>query len=268
MHMATTAGWTEERSFSIGKILSNSFGVMGDNPVAIFGIALLFGALPQQLYTYLVNPAMLAANPNNAVPGFVLTIGSSIVFLVFGMLVQGAIVRATAAYADGTRATFGESIGTGLSAAVPLIGLTILLILGLMLGFVLLVIPGIMFYIMWSVAAPALVVEKTGVFAAFGRSRFLTKGARWKIFGLQILLLVVFMLLSSVVGVFLVMGGGLQSFAASMGSGQLPLTYMIATMVSGTLMTAFWSTTQASLYIALRAWKEGPQAEALASVFA
>lgn len=266
--MATTAGWTEERSFSIGKILSNSFGVMGDNPVAVFGIALLFGALPQQLYTYLVNPAMLAANPANAVPGIVLTMGSSVVFLVFGMLVQGAIVRATAAYADGNRATFGESVGTGLSAALPLIGLTILLILGLSLGFLFLVIPGIMLYIMWSVAAPALVVEKTGVFAAFGRSRFLTKGARWKIFGLSLLLIVIFMLLSSIVGVLMVMGGGMQNLAASIQGGRLPILYTIVSMVSGTLMTAFWSTTQASLYIALREWKEGPQAEALASVFA
>lgn len=266
--MATTAGWTEERSFSIGKTLSRAFGVMGDNPIAVFGIALLFGALPQQVYTYFVNPAMLAANPNNAVPGAVLTMGSSVVFLVFGMLVQGAIVRATAAYAEGARATFGECVGTGLSAALPLIGLTILLILGLMVGFVLLVIPGMILYIMWSVAAPALVVEKTGVFAAFGRSRFLTKGARWKIFGLQILLVVVFMLLSSVVGVMMVAGGGLQSLAAQMEGGQMPTGYMIAAVVSSTLMTAFWSTAQTSLYISLRDWKEGPQAETLANVFA
>ncbi|AUW58211.1 hypothetical protein C1T17_08930 [Sphingobium sp. SCG-1] len=266
--MATTAGWTEERSFSIGKILRRAFGVMGDNPVPVFGIAFFFGALPQQLYTYLVNPAMLAANPNNAVPGIILSIGSSVVFLMFGMLVQGAIVRATAAYANGSRATFGESVGTGLSMALPLIGLTILLILGLMLGFILLVIPGIMLYIMWSVAAPALVVEETGVFAAFGRSRFLTKGARWKIFGLQILLVVVFMLLSSVVGVMMVASGGLQNLAAQMADGQLPVSYIIAAVISGTLMTAFWSATQTSLYISLREWKEGPQAEALANVFA
>ncbi|MGK2910267.1 MAG: hypothetical protein ACSLE1_10795 [Sphingobium sp.] len=265
--MATT-GWTEERTFSIGKILTRAFGVMGDNPIAVFGIALLFGALPQQIYAYLINPAMLAADPANAASSVVLTIGSSIVFLVFGMLVQGAIVRATAAYAEGSRATFAECVGTGLSAALPLIGLTILLILGLMFGFILFVIPGIILYIMWSVAAPALVVEKTGVFAAFGRSRFLTKGARWKIFGLQILLVVVFTLLSSLVGVMMVASGGLQSLAAQLEGGRMPAGYIIAAVASSTLMTAFWSTTQTSLYIGLREWKEGPQAETLANVFA
>jgi uncharacterized membrane protein len=266
--MATTADWTEEQSFSIGKILGRAFGVMGDNPVAVFGIAFLFGALPQQLYTYFVNPAMLAANPGNAVPGIILSIGSSVVFLVFGMLVQGALVRATAAYAEGARATFGESVETGLSMALPLIGMTILLILGLMLGFTLLVIPGVILYIMWSVAAPALVVEETGVFAAFGRSRFLTKGARWKIFGLQLLLVVIFILLSSLVGVLMIASGGMQAIASQIAGGRLPLAYTIITAVSGTLMTAFWSTMQTSLYIALREWKEGPQVETLANVFA
>jgi hypothetical protein len=34
---------------SLGRIFSRAFGVMGHNPLVVFGIAFLFGALPKLL---------------------------------------------------------------------------------------------------------------------------------------------------------------------------------------------------------------------------
>ncbi len=267
--MATQTGdWQEESRVSIGRIFSRAFGVMGNNPVAIFGIAFLFGALPQTLYGYFLQPDLIASASGNTLATMVISLGAYVLFLIFGMLAQGAVVRATTAYAAGGRASFGQSITTGLSMAVPLIGLSIVLVLALILGFALLVIPGIILYIMWSVAAPALVTEQSGVFTALGRSRFLTKGARWKIFGLQIVLLVIFWLLSAVVGVAMLAGGGVQGMAQGFVTGQVSAGFLLLSAITSTLTTAFWGTVQTSLYITLRNWKEGPQAEALADVFA
>lgn len=264
--MATQAAWTEERSLSIGTVLSRTFGTLGDNPLATFGIAFLFGALPQLLYSYFVGATLTAANGSAALGTVAVSIASFVVFMLLSMLVQGAMVRATIAHAEEQRASLAQCISTGLSVAVPLIGLSILMMLGLMAGFLLLFVPGVILYLMWSVAVPALVAEEQGVFAAFGRSRALTKGARWKIFGLQLLLIVLIFVFSAVFGA-LVLAGGMATSAAGGAVSMSPL-FLILSAVSNTLLIAFWSTAQANLYIGLREWKDGPQAGKLAEIFA
>ena len=53
-----------------------------------------------------------------------------------------------------------------------------------------------------------------------------------------------------------------------MASGQVPIGYTLFSLVFTTILAAIWGTIQTSLYISLRNWKEGPQTEALAEVFA
>ena len=48
-------------------------------------------------------------------------------------------------------------------------------------------VPGLMMAVAWIVAAPALVVERTGVFGAFSRSAQLTRGRRWVLFALGVI---------------------------------------------------------------------------------
>jgi hypothetical protein len=247
---------------------------MGSNPLATFGIAFLFGALPQQLYASFFQAAVQASLiASTGTFGSVLatvlaSIGAIVISLACSMLVQGALVRTTMAYAEGQQASIGQSIATGVSMILPLLALTVLMVLGLVVGFTLLIVPGIILAIMWSVAVPALVAERTGVFAAFARSRFLTKGQRWKIFGLLLLLAVISWIISGIVGVIMVTSGGMTALAAQMASGQVPIGYIIFSLVLTTLISAIWGTVQTSLYISLRNWKEGPQTEALAEVFA
>jgi len=50
--------------------------------------------------------------------------------------------------------------------------------------------PGLIVFTMWFVATPACVVERLGPFRSMGRSRQLTKGHRWKIFGTIVLIFV------------------------------------------------------------------------------
>jgi uncharacterized membrane protein len=99
----------------------------------------------------------------------------------------------------------------GLVVVLPLIGLGILHSLAVAVGFMLLIVPGVMLYMMWSVAAPALVAERNSVFAAFGRSRFLTRGARWKIFALQLVIIVIYGMVSSSLGVMLIAVNGIEA---------------------------------------------------------
>ena len=102
---------------------------------------------------------------------------------------------------------------------------------------------------------------------AFGRSRPLTKGGRWKIFGLFVLLLVLIWIFYAVFGAIILAGGMLGSLRTAGGFTPSP-TYLALSGITSTLTLAFWGTTQASLYIALRNWKDGPQGSNLADLFA
>jgi hypothetical protein len=58
----------------------------------------------------------------------------------------------------------------------PLVAVSILLGIGVGIGFVLPIIPGLMLLVIWSVVAPVTVLERVGVLAAFGRSGELVRG--------------------------------------------------------------------------------------------
>lgn len=266
MGMATQAMADEGPSFSVGTVLGRAFGTLGSNPIATFGIAFLFGAVPQSLYSYFIGSSLAAADRASSIAVIAVSIASFAIYMLLSMLVQGALVRATLAHTQGEKASFAQCIGTGLSMAVPLIGLTLLLVLAVMAGMLLLLVPGVILFIMWSVAAPALVAEESGVFAALSRSRYLTKGARWRILGMQILVWVLIWLVSGVLGIIMVTGGMLPT--VSNGAMQLSPSYLALSAVSNTIIIAFWSTVQASLYTSLRNWKDGPQSQDLANIFA
>jgi hypothetical protein len=259
----------EDRGMSIGRVFQRAFSAIGFNPVVILGLALVVGALPGLLMSYLLAQIGLGtpgASSNGGInpSGFMGAVFlSSIIGLIVASIVQAALTRATVSASEGVRSTFGESLGTGLRVVLPLIGLTILFSLGIGLGFVLLIVPGIILLTVWAVAIPALVIERDGVGAAFRRSAELTKGARWKIFGLFLVLLVIYWLLTIVAGLV-----GLGMYNAANTAAGLTVGNLLGSVILGTIFNTVWGTIQPSLYVELRQWKEGGSLENLQEVFA
>lgn len=263
--MATAAADGNDRDVSIGRIFSRAFGTLGSNPVATLGIAFLFGALPSMLLVYLIaSSGEQAVDFLGLATTIALTMFSAVIAILLSMITQGALVRATVAFDEGRKASLGESAMAGLSVALPLFLLGVLSALGIALGFLLLLVPGIILYVMWSVAAPALVEERLGPIEALGRSRHLTSGARWKIFGLILVILVAYLLFSGLVELLGAMALGTAPGAPPSG---IPLGYLATTIISGTITSAVWGVVLTSLYVELRDWKDGPRTEALADIF-
>lgn len=257
--MAATAQH-EDRQMQIGRVFARAFSTIGANPLSVFGIAFLFGALPGAL----VSLATQALASTGLMLGFTLAgIAGLLASVTFSMMTQGALVRITVAHADGRRATAGEALGAGLRAVLPLFALGLLMTLAVGFGLTLLVVPGVILYVIWSVAAPALVEERCGVFAAFARSRFLTKGARWKIFALELVVLVFYWLIAAVIGV-----GAIFASHVVNGGVQTTIWSLLWSAAAKTLTAAVWGTIQTSLYVELRDWKDGPARGRLADIFA
>ena len=266
--MATSYSETG-RSVSIGRILSRTFGAIGSNPGVMLTIAFLFGALPQTAIGYyqqtLAEPLRVGAVSTRDY--FIVVALSGLANMALGLIVQGGLVRATMTAAEGDRATLGECLSTGLRRALPLLGVAILSTLGIGFGFVLLIVPGVILYLMWSVVIPVAVVERHGVLGSFSRSAELTKGAKGTIFALMLIVWVIALAATMVSGAAMVAIYGVQGLALAIQSG-LPIAFVIVQGLIATAVAVFSSAIPTALYVELREWKEGAIGQTLADIFA
>ena len=78
--------------------------------------------------------------------------------------------------------------------------------LGILVGLVLIVVPGLILLTLWSVAAPVVVLERPGGLRALGRSRELVRGNGWNVFGVILVTVILVVVLSGVIEA--IAGGG------------------------------------------------------------
>jgi hypothetical protein len=83
---------------------------------------------------------------------------------------------------------------------LPLIGAGILAGIAIGIGFLLLIVPGLILVTIWAVLAPVIVVEHSGVIDAFGRSRELVRGNGWQVFGVIVLIYIIVFVVAAILG--------------------------------------------------------------------
>lgn len=258
--------------FDFGRVFSYAAGSIGHNAATFAALALLLVGAPTLISTIgmigvvsqfgpLLNGGPFAGFPHvSSLTGLLVSLGG-LIGIVTNAVLQASVIYGTAAYLNGREASFVECLGAGVRGCLPLIGLNIVAAFALVFGFLLFVVPGVMMAVAWVVAAPALIVERTGVFGAFGRSADLTRGHRWSICGLVLIYLVasgvVQQVLNSIMGVTF----GAATAEAQM-LNQLPVNALI-----GVIASVLTSTGIAAIYYELRSTREGVGPEALAAVF-
>lgn len=257
------------RRFEIGRVISGTFGVIGRNFGPFFLMSLLLGGLPNALVSF--GQAWITNGDKTFSPQMLLvSLVSLVVVIVCAFVLQAAIVHATVADLNGRRVVMGDSLKTGLSNWLPLLGLAILMTLGLALGFVLLIVPGIILAVMWSVAVPAKVVEKIGVMDALQRSRDLTRGRRWAIFGLFVIYVIALWIVEALIMAAVMpfmLSKGAPTPETITGFTTVGVATMLASAVIATITTLISTAGGATLYSELRGTREGVGPEAMASVF-
>lgn len=261
-------GARRREAVSVGSVLARAFGLIGAAPLPVLGLSLLFSALPRVAMSWgLVSLTRLGFTTGTwraIVAGWS---GSSLVAVALSVLVQGAITRAATATADGGRVGIAQSLGAALRVLPAMLVVAIVSALGVGFGLVLLAVPGILLATIWSVAAPAVVAERLGPFAALSRSRWLTRGHRWTVFGLLTLLLVLSWVASGVFQSTVLLTFGLRGGSPLAGSAPT-VGWAVASIVYETLTSAIWACAHAALYVELRDAREGPGGARLATIFA
>lgn len=242
--------------FTIGDVFGRSFSLLGRN---LMPFMILSGvAMIPYLYIYwaqaglmfhepgaipMIKPSAIKSLGMVAIPAFVLT-----------MLSQAAVLSAAFQGMRGQPILVGASLRNGLSRFFPIIGLLICEGIALMFGFALLIVPGIILFVMWYAALPVCVVEKLGPIQSLGRSAALTKGHRWKLLGIILVIGIVGGIVNGIVG-------------AIFGLIHIKLVFAIGLYLWQTLYTAFGAITVAVIYNNLRVAKDGIDTEQIAAVF-
>ncbi len=177
---------------------------------------------------------------------------SAIVSLVGVFWVQGALVRAVEDVRDGRAdLSLGDTFARVQPQLASIVVGGLLASLGVMLGLILLIVPGLVLLTWWVLIIPVIVLEESRAGEAFTRSRELVRGHGWSVFGVIVLTLLIVIAGGIVLSLLLIpVSAWLRSF--------------VSNVVSGTLVTPFIALTWTLLYYRLRAAKE-PVAESPAA---
>jgi hypothetical protein len=118
--------------------------------------------------------------------------------MVMGPVANGAVTKAVADRYLDQPTSFGRAYGYVFRRFGKLVGALFLAMLFVLLGFLLLIIPGVLLYIRYLLVPVVVVVEDVGGAAALKRSRELLKGNWGKVIVLGILLMIIGMVMTGV----------------------------------------------------------------------
>jgi hypothetical protein len=187
--------------------------------------------------------------------GGVVLLLSAVSYLVIAPLLRASMIRALAGIYLGERPGAGSSIRFGFSKVGWVLLAILLSSLLAGLGLIALVIPGIILYVRYSFAVPAVVVEgQRG--SALGRSWRLSKGLGWHIFGTLLLSFIISAIISTIISVPSLIVTANETF-----NGTVSSTAWVVRAIFGSISTLvvapFTSAVGVLLYFDARIRKEG-----------
>lgn len=252
MNQSTSNGFAYAQTFSIGSVLSRTLEIIAAKPVVFFGLMAL-PLIPNMLILAMSSPdSIMRGGTNFSFGSFVLPL---LVSLFLGLIIQGAVAFAVYQVLTEDAASIAACLTRGFSRVLSLFLASLLMMLCLWIGFMLLIIPGIILMTMFFVAIPACTVERLGPVACLNRSAELTKGSRLKIFGLIIIYFVVAFIFNLLTGIIV----GLITSS--------PTAVNLISMIVGLLPSTFFIVMIGMSYFDLRVMSEGVDVGSLSNIF-
>lgn len=233
----------------IGAVIGTTLGLLNRNfPLfAILGLLLaglptaIFGAL--RAFGVIEPPGDDIAAAARGAPGEQLILGLA------GIVLQGALLRACLDDVAGRRPDLTRSLQTGRELFLGLLAIGIVVNFAVILGLILLIVPGVYLILRWMLAQVSHVDRERGWRDALARSSRLTDGNRWVLLGLLVILLLGFGLL--------LIASSLPFFILPEGPIADNFSYLVMEPLLGAVLTVVPIVATAAAYIELRRAKEG-----------
>lgn len=280
------------RPLGLSEILDGAISSMRAHPKVILGVSAIVVTVSQLIIlaaTYpLLDDVNRAANldPNATSEEALSAVGASLAVVGLALLItllsrvilSGFLTVAVGKAVLGHPVGFGEvwsrvrpRLGAllGLTLILPAIALaaTFLLVLiaytagPISILVILIAVPfAIYFYILFSLATPALMLENASITKAFGRSRALVRGSWWRTFGIQLLAGIIAGIAAAIITIpFELISGGFDTAT------DITMTYLalstIGAIIAGTITEPFAAAVIVLLYTDQRMRREGMDIE-------
>ncbi|WP_422378670.1 hypothetical protein [Roseibium sp.] len=258
--MTDTTTAQPKAPLGVGSIIGESFSILFSKFLQVvliaFGPALIGLVLSGMLIGFGAVAGSAAPDFSGAGGGVAIFLTIIIQFIVYAVT-TALLVQLAYDAKLGRPVQIGKYIGPAFSAVLPIIILGLASGILIMIGLALFIVPGLWIYAVFSVMAPAIVIERAG-FGALGRSASLTKEYRWPIVGAILLIILISFIINLVAGLII----GLLSAVI----GSVVIDIILSAALS-TIGAGLGSILVSLLYARLREIKEGVSVDQIASVF-
>jgi hypothetical protein len=304
--LAAKPGVVPLRPLTLGEIYDGAFQAMRRNPAAMMGSAALVvtvAVLVSSVAQYLLGDSLAffaSMDPTYTPTNSELASGAGALglFAFLALLLQllgislltGILVTAVSQAVLGQRPTFGEVWRAAVPRMLPLIGLSLIFLLGYLGLSVAVFLPGILLtvvsapagvivlilsffgwlaalawlFVRLTLAAPALVLERIGVFASMRRGWTLTRDSYWRCLGILLLAGLIVGLANGALSIPGILAssiyGGANADDPLAAAGFHPVQLVIngvTSVIASAIVYPFWAAVTALLYIDLRMRREG-----------
>ena len=174
--------------------------------------------------------------------GIVGAILGAVLSFAAAYVLQASLIKAVQDVRDGrVDLDLTETVRAALPYLLPVIGASILAGIGITIGLILLIVPGLVLLTFWSLIVPFIVLAGSGVFEAFGNSWRTVRGYAWRVFGTYVLVVLILIAFSIILGlILLVLPTFLRSFVNNVIAGTLiaPFLALVATLIYYRLIAA------------------------------
>ncbi|WP_103353265.1 hypothetical protein [Amycolatopsis sp. CA-128772] len=275
------------RPLNIGDILDGAITAIRRHPLLVLGIGAVMAVITAAV-TFLVQkfaladleslattvrlgPAATDEELRNAVFGtfgdaLIVLISSSLVSTVLLTVTTGLMAAVMGRAALGREVTFGVVWRDVQPRLLPLLGVAFGYALLTTLGVMLCIIPGVVAWVFWALAAPALVLERGTFRQAFSRSVKLVSGAFWRVLGILVLAKIIEAFFEEIVSLPFTLGSGLFGQMLNPGKVTVPSTgdlllQSAGQIIAGTIAIPFVTLVTVIVYLDQRMRREGMDIE-------
>ncbi|WP_329051780.1 hypothetical protein OG738_05575 [Amycolatopsis sp. NBC_01488] len=275
------------RPLNVGDILDGAITAIRRHPRTVLGIGAVMAVLTAGI-TFLVQKYVLADFQNlattatlgpgateeemrNAVFG---TFGDAFLVLIPTLLVSSLLLAVTTGLMATVmgRAALGREVTFGIAwrelqpRLLPLVGVAFVYALVTTIGIMLCIIPGVLAWVFWALAVPALVLERGTFRAAFARSAKLVSRAFWRVLGILLLARIIQSLFENIIQLPFALGTGVFTQVLNPGKVSVPdtgdlLLQAAGQIVSGTIAIPFVTLVTVIVYLDQRMRREGMDIE-------
>ncbi|MEV5720104.1 hypothetical protein AB0L41_39995 [Amycolatopsis mediterranei] len=275
------------RPLNIGDILDGAITAIRRHALLVLGIgavmAVIGAAITFVLQKYLfadlesftstgdLGPAATEAELRDALFG---TFGDAVFVLISQSLVSTFLLTVTTGLMAAVmgRAALGREVSFGIvwrevqPRLLPLLGVAFGYALLTTLGVMLCIFPGVVAWVFWALAAPALVLERGTFREAFARSVKLVSGAFWRVLGVLLLARIIGSFFESIIQLPFTLGSGVFSQMLNPTKVTVPSTgdLLLASagqIIGGTISIPFIALVTVIVYLDQRMRREGMDIE-------